>query len=197
MRSRVCLVSVTLLSVTAGKPVSSPQPDDSTGFSDIWPSDGGLFTEPAANPDSSVFLTLNPVSSDVGYDYYMFPDSDAESSSFAIDSGEEITSNLDASCVGNSNVDQASTLDIIKSRDLLDQTWTSLEPSTNQKLCPADRDSKPPPQTPLQLPSLQQYTDAEECPPLPDGRKRQALCCYDPDVKTPSGDVVSKNCWRC
>lgn len=197
MRSRIRLSFVALLSVTTGKPVSSPQPDDTVGFSDIWPSDGGLFTEPAASLDSSVFLSLNPVPSDAGYDYYMFADSDTDISASVMDSDEENTSNLDPSCVGDSNVDPPSDLDILRSRDSLDQTWTSLEPSPEQKLCPANREPKPPPQTPLQLPSLDQYDVTEECPPLPDGRKRHALCCYDPDMREASGDVVAKNCWRC
>ena len=197
MRSRVRLIFVAMLSLTTGKPVSSPQPDEIRGLSDIWPSDGGLFTEPAANLDSSAFLNLNPISSDAGYDYSMFSDSDADISTSAIDWDEEKTSNLDTFCVGDSNVDPPSDLDILMSRDSLDQIWTSFGPSTEQKLCPANRDPQPPPQAPLQIPSLDQYDVTEECPPLPDGRKRHALCCYDPDVHTPSGDVVAKNCWRC
>lgn len=197
MRSRVRLIFAALLSITTGKPVSSPQPDDFWGLSDIWASDGGLYNEPAANLDSSAFLSLNPVSSDAWYDYSMVSDSDADISTFAIPSDEENTSNLDTFCVGDSNVDPPSDLDILMSRDSLDQIWTSFGPSTEPKLCPANRDPQPPPQAPLHIPSPEQFDIAEECPPLPDGRRRHALCCYDPDVPTPSGDVVAKNCWRC
>lgn len=197
MRSRVCLISIALLSVTTGKPFASPQPDDTMDFSDMWPSDRELFTEPAANLDSSAFLSLNPASSDAASEYSMFSDSGADLSAFTMDSDAENTNNLIASCVGDSNVDPSSGLDMLKSRDSLDQIWTSLKPSTDQKLCPADRDPKPPPEPSLKIPPLDEYADTEECPPLPDGRKRQPLCCYDPDVTTPSGESVSKNCWRC
>lgn len=197
MRSRGRLIFVALLSVVTGKPVSSPQPDDTGDFSDIWPSDGGLFTEPPASLDPSVFMAFNPVSSDVGSDYSMFSDSDADISASVLDSDEENTSNLDVACVSDSDVDSPSNMDLLMSRDALDQTWTSLKPSTQQKVCPANREPQPPPQVPLQLPTLDQYDVTEECPPLPDGRERHALCCYDPDVREPSGAVVAKNCWRC
>ena len=185
MHSRVCVISISLLSVTSGKPLSLPEPDDATGFLDLWPSDGGFFTEPTATLESS-------------YDYSMFSDSDANLSGFAMDSDGENMRNLVTSCVDESNIDPFSGLDILKPRDSLAQMWTTLEPSTEQKLCPANRDPQPPPEIPpLMLPFLNDYADTEECPPLPDGRKRQALCCYDPDVQTPNGDSVSKNCWRC
>lgn len=200
MRSRVCFISIALLSVTAGKPLSSPGPDDAVDFSDMWASDGDFFSDPAANLDSSVLSVLDPVSSNSGYDYSMFSDSDADlSSAFALDSDGENTSNLVASCVGDSNVDPSSGFDILKSRDLLeDQTWTSLDPSTEQKICPGNPKPNPPPEPPLKIPSLFDFlTNKQECPPLPDGRKRQPLCCYDPDMVTPTGVTISKNCWRC
>lgn len=197
MRSRVRLVFVALLSVTTGKPISSPQPDDTMDFSDMWSSDGGLFAEPAASLDSSVFLALNPVSSDAGWDYSMFSDGDGDISASVLDSDEANASNIDVSCISDSDVGSPSDLDILKSRDSLDETWTSFEPSTEKKVCPINREPQPPQQSPLQLPSLDQYDVTDECPPLPDGRQRHALCCYDPDVREPSGDIVAKNCWRC
>ena len=197
MHCRGRLIFVALLPAVTGKPVSSPQPDGTVDFSDIWPSDGGFFTEPPAGLDSSVFLAFNPVSSDDGYDDSMFSDSDTDISASVPDSDEENPSNLDGACVSDSDVDLPSNLDILMSRDSLDHTWTSFEPSTEEKVCPANREPQPPPQTPLQLPTLEQYDVTEECPPLPDGRKRHALCCYDPDIRQPSGDVIAKNCWRC
>lgn len=168
------------------------------GSSEIWPSDAGMFTEAAAgNLDSSALLALNPVSSDVSSGYSMFSDSDAGLSAFAMGSDGENTSNLVASCVGESNVDPSSGLDILMSRDSLDETWTSLAPATEENQCPSKQDPKPPPEPQLSIPSLLEYIDTDECPPLPDGRKRHALCCYDPDIVISPGNSVAKNCWRC
>lgn len=199
MHFRVYCISVALLSAATGNPLASPQPEDNPGSLDLWQSDGDSLTEAPLNDDSLTLPSLNSIFSDAPSDYSLFSDGDAISAAFQTGSDGEATDSLVASCLGVSNVDSSSDLDILISRDSLTDTWTSLRPATEENQCidPLNRNRQPSPQPELRIPSLEDDFDSVECPPLPDGRKRQPLCCYKEDIEVSPGVHVAQGCWNC
>lgn len=199
MRFRVYCVSVALLSATTGKPLASPQPEDSLGSLDLWQSDGGSLNQAPINEEYLPLLSLTSVFSDAASDYSLFSDGDAISGAFPTGVDGEVTDSLVASCLGTSNIDSSSDLDILISRDSLSNIFTSLGPATEENQCrdPSNQTPKPPSQPELRIPSLLQEFDSVECPPLPDGRKRQPLCCYKPDLEVSPGIQIAQGCWSC
>lgn len=199
--SYVVFTTTRLFAITSAKPLSSPQPEGDLEISEVPVNFVALSSETSSsnilfsNDPSDYSLFLNTYDNSVG------PES---SDIFPVSSDGDTRNNLVTSCLSEINLDPPTALDILRPRDSLDGAWTSLSPQTEnggQKCAnPYNQAPKPPPpssQPELRLPSLLEDLDFEKCPPLPDGTKRQALCCYGPDIKTGGKIWIAQTCWSC
>ena len=214
MRFKESFLHIALFSsTTAGKPLASPPGQDETqlDFSEISPSDTDLlFTEAPSNDIIDSSLSPSNTFPDDATDYSMFSDNnndDVNPAAFLAGSTGDIVgnNNLIASCLGESNNVNSllgdDSANILRSREDYspdDNTnWITMEGTQCSVNNRNPQQPPPPPEPQLRTPSLlEEYFDTPECPPLPDGRRRQPLCCYSPDVEVSPGTYVAEFCWR-